>query len=151
MLESQFCGKKFSYGGIFRCRLRLVFMFFLSIVSDMRDQKKKMFHQFQLKCFEAVIFTFVWVIWNARNQKIFSGIDHTTKWCFVRSKDTHFVGYQVVEKWILTGTSGLRIHLSLVSLIVLSVNSVTSACLFFLVVSIASHKRIFVINKIFFA
>ncbi|PWA89196.1 Apple-like protein [Artemisia annua] len=34
-----------------------------------------MFHPSQLKCFEAVIFTTAWVIWNARNRKIFSGVD----------------------------------------------------------------------------
>ncbi|PWA77105.1 RNA-directed DNA polymerase, eukaryota, Reverse transcriptase zinc-binding domain protein [Artemisia annua] len=70
----------------------------LNFVSDMSDDKKKMFHPFQLKCFEAVIFTVAWVIWNARNQKIFSGINQTIEWCFREVQDTHFVGYQVVVK-----------------------------------------------------
>ncbi|GKA02655.1 protein DJ-1 homolog C [Tanacetum coccineum] len=64
----------------------------LSLVSDMSDDKKKMFHPLQLKCFEAVIFTAARVIWNARNNKIISGIEHTTEWCFGESSNLPTAG-----------------------------------------------------------
>ena len=67
----------------------------LSLVSDKSDHKKKMFHLFQLKCFKAVIFTAAWVIWNARNRKIFSDIDYTIEWCFFEVKRHSF-------SWILS-------------------------------------------------
>ncbi|PWA40975.1 RNA-directed DNA polymerase, eukaryota, Reverse transcriptase zinc-binding domain protein [Artemisia annua] len=54
----------------------------LSLVSEMNDDKKKMLHPFQLKCFESVIITVARVIWKASNRKIFSSIEHTMKWCF---------------------------------------------------------------------
>lgn len=63
--------------------------------------KRKMFHSFQIKCFETVIFFFaIWVIWNARNHKIFAGFEHTTDWCFLEvQRHLFFRYYQLVVKW----------------------------------------------------
>ncbi|PWA72789.1 hypothetical protein CTI12_AA267090 [Artemisia annua] len=41
----------------------------IDFVSCQSVEKKKMFQPSQLSCFEAVIFSSLWVIWSARNEK----------------------------------------------------------------------------------
>jgi hypothetical protein len=62
----------------------------IDFIKNLSLEKKKFFQAHRLSCFESVIFSSFWLIWNARNEKIFSAKKFLVEDIFVKLQHLYF-------------------------------------------------------------